>query len=127
MNLSGSSAITARLQAVLTAALGARDTIAVSAARSALAAIGNAEAIAAPAEKTAQASSQHFAGAAAGLRAADVPRRVLTHVQIEQIVMAEIAERRDAARLYEEAQRRQQAERLRREADVLSAVLAESD
>ena len=82
----------AALTAALTGALSARDMIAAAAIRSALAAIGNAEAVQprpkpGPATGTAPAQegthrtpvgSEHIAGAAAGLGAAEAARRQLT-------------------------------------------------
>jgi hypothetical protein len=70
----GNEAIRDRLQRALRAALRARDRAATSALRSALAAIGNASAV--PKEPApAVAGGPHFAGAAAGLGAGEVPRR----------------------------------------------------
>ncbi len=119
----GSEAIRDRLQQALRAALRARDRAATSALRSALAAIDNASA--APAEPApAVAGSPHFAGAAAGLGAGEVPRRGLTPGEAEQIVRAEIAEREAAAAGYERAGHCEQASRLRQEASVLASALA---
>jgi hypothetical protein len=60
-----------------------------------------------------------------GVGAAEVERRVLTEAQVEHIVRAEMAEREAAARDYDRAGRPEHAERLRYEAGVLSAHLAE--
>jgi uncharacterized protein YqeY len=123
----------ARLRLALTEALRARDMVAVSALRSALGAIGNAEAVepgaAAPAGlgRPADPGSPQVAGAVAGLGAAEVARRSLSAAQIEQIVRAEAAEREDAARGYERAGRADPADRLRREAQLLLAVLVDDD
>ena len=121
------SALVARLRTALTAALGSRDRAAAAAVRSALAAVSNAEAVD-PVTKVrpvaaAAAASEHFAGARSGLGAGDVPRRQLTAADITQIVLAEIAERQSAASEYERLGHDGQAERLRREADILAAVL----
>jgi len=96
--------------------------IAVSALRSALSAIANAEAtpVAAPQATTA---SPHFAGSAAGLGAAEAPRRRLSRAQIDEIVRAEISERRSAAHAYDQAGHADRAARLRSEAQVLSAAV----
>ncbi len=125
--------LTARLRQALAEALRAQDMVAVSALRSALGAIGNAEAVepgaAAPAAlgRPADPGSPHVAGAVAGLGAAEVPRRSLSAAQIEQIVRAEATEREDAARGYERAGRADRADRLRREAQLLLAVLMDDD
>ena len=57
----------ARLRQDLTAAMKARDAVAVTALRSAIAAIDNAEAVEVPGEPTAPVGSEHFAGAVPGL------------------------------------------------------------
>jgi hypothetical protein len=119
----------ARLRLALAEALRARDTIAISALRSALGAIGNAEAVGpgAPAPagfgSPAGPGSPHVAGAAAGVGAAEVARRTLTVADIEQIVRAEAAEREHAAHDYERGGHPDRAGRLRREAQVLRSVL----
>jgi uncharacterized protein len=109
------------LRRALTAALKARDTAAVAALRSALAAIENAGAVDpmhAPA-----ASSGPIAGAVAGLGAAEVARRALTPTEIRALVEAEVEQRRTAAREYADLGRPDHAERLQAEADVLAAHL----
>jgi uncharacterized protein YqeY len=116
--------IQARLQRALQAALQARDPAAVSALRSARAAIGNAEAVAAPPGSPALGGNRHFARAAEGLGAAEAPRRVVTGAEAQQIIGAEIAERREAADLYERAGHADRAARLRGEASALMAVLS---
>lgn len=65
------------------------------------------------------------AGAVVGLGAAEVERRTLTSAQMEAIVRWEVAERQTAARAYERAGRSGHAERLRAEAEVLSAYLGD--
>ena len=95
----GDEAIRDRLQRALREALRARDKIAVSALRSALAALDNATAVS-PGPVRAAASGPHFAGAAAGLGAGEVPPRGLTAGEAEQIVRAETAERAAAAAGY---------------------------
>ncbi len=95
--------------------------VAASALRSALAAIGNAEAVL-PRPGPGPAGSAHVAGAVEGLGAGEAERRVLTEADLGEIVQAEITERRAAAGQYEQAGRSDRAERLRREADVLAAV-----
>jgi uncharacterized protein YqeY len=111
-----------RLQHALGAALKQRDSAAVSALRSALAAISNAEAL--PASPTPRGrAGQYVAGAVAGVGAAEASRRTLTEAEITSIVATEIAERRAAAAQYEQAGHADRADRLRQEADVLAAVV----
>ncbi len=104
-----------------------RDTVAVAALRSALAEIANAEAVdlagtATPARAMASAS-EHVAGAAVGLGAAEVERRVLTEAETIAIVVADAAERERAADEYDRAGRAADAARLRAEAAVLRSVV----
>ena len=93
----------ARLRLALAEALRARDMIAVSALRSALGAIGNAEAVEPGAATPAGPGSPHVAGAVAGLGSAEAERRRLSAAEIEQIVRGEAGEREGAARDYERA------------------------
>jgi uncharacterized protein YqeY len=58
-----------------------------------------------------------------GAAAVESSRRSLSEAQVEQIVRAEVAERRAAARAYEQAGQPGRAERLRAEADVLGSHL----
>jgi uncharacterized protein len=112
-----------RLQAALRVALKQRDTAAVSVLRSALAAIANAEALPAPAPGGG-AVGRYVAGSMTGLGAAEASRRVLTEAEIDGLVAAEVAERRAAAARYEQTGHADRADRLRREADALAAVLS---
>jgi uncharacterized protein len=96
--------------------------VAVSAVRSALAALGNAQAVPAP-PATGASDSPHFAGAAAGLGAGEAERRRLGEAEARDIVRAEVAERQAAAREYDRRGLTDQAARLRREATVLAAGL----
>jgi uncharacterized protein YqeY len=118
--------VTARLRTALTQALSSRDLIAAAAIRSALSAIGNAEAVPPPAgSASGQTSSQYIAGATAGLGAAEAARRELAEADIAAIVTAEINDRRHAADEYDGLGRADQSARLRLEADILAGVLAE--
>ena len=118
----GNEAIRDRLHQALRDAMRARDSIAASALRSALAALDNTGAV--PRNPApAAASGPHFAGAAAGLGAGEVPRRGLAAGEAEQIVRAEIAEREAAAAGYEGAGHGEQAHRLRQEARILASAL----
>lgn len=106
-----------RLRAALKDAMRSRDAVATAALRSALAAIGNATAVpSVPLD--ASAGSEHVAGAAVGLGAAEVPRRSLTEHDVAAIVRTEIDERLAAAEQVPAS-----AERLRAEAAVLTAHL----
>jgi uncharacterized protein YqeY len=116
-----------RLQLALREALRARDTIAVSALRTALSAIDNASAVPVEATPAAGTGGPHFAGAVSGLGAAEAERRILTEPEVEQIVRTEVAERQAAAHSYDQAGRPDQAERLRREASVLMSVIDRSE
>jgi uncharacterized protein len=63
------------------------------------------------------------AGSVAGLGAGEASRPVRTDAEIAAIVSTEIAERRAAAGRYERAGHADRADRLRREADALAAVV----
>ncbi|WP_261567537.1 hypothetical protein [Frankia gtarii] len=93
-----------------------RDSVAVAALRSALAAMDNAEAVEVP----------RFSGAEAplrGLGAGDVARRHLSAQEMDDIVRAELSERLEAAATYDRSGQQTHAERLRREGDVIAAHL----
>lgn len=103
-----------------------REVVAVSALRSALAAIDNAEAVDASQAPPPAIVESDIAGSAGGLWAAEVERRSLTDAQVEEIVRAEVAERLAAAHHYERLGQGDHAERLRGEADVLSRHLPDT-
>lgn len=117
------SLVRQRLQLALREALKTRDTVAVSALRSALAAIDNAGAAPARPVPAAGASSAHVAGATVGIGAGEAERRRLTEADIEEIVRAEVAERQAAIQDYDRLGHADQAERLRREARILLSVI----
>ena len=119
------SEVEGRLRAALLEAIGTRDLVAAFALRSALSAIGNAGAFRAESTRP-HATSAHVAGGVAGPGAAEVPRRHLAPADISDIVRAEAAERCSAARQCEHAGHPDRAERLRREASILLAVLGET-
>jgi len=116
-----------RLRLALRAALAARDMVAVSALRSALAAIGSAEAVDPGPAVAVTGDNPHVAGAVAGAGAGEAPRRSLSAAEIDQILRAEISERQAAAREYEHLGRAGQARRLRNEARVLLSALVGGD
>lgn len=111
-----------RLRGALRGALSSRDAIAAAAIRSALSAIANAEAVSPPDVRRVPASSEHFAGAAAGVGAAEAARRRLTDSDVAAILDTEIADRRAAANQYDHLGRPDQARRLRQEATVLADI-----
>jgi uncharacterized protein len=134
----GGGDVRARLQLALRAAMKARDTVAVSALRSTLAAIANAEAVPLPAALTTSGPTvpatppptasatdvhQYVAGSTAGLAAAEADRREVTEEDAAGIVQVEVAERQAAAREYQAAGHADRAERLLHEAQVIQSVL----
>src|SRR5258707_4282256 len=107
-----------RLSAALSDALRRKDTVAVSAFRSVLSAIGNAEAVSAPSAAPGAGSSP-IAGAVEGLGVAETRRRSLSTADVDQIVRQEINERLLAADDYDRRGHSDRAQRLRSEASVL--------
>ncbi len=105
-----------RLQACLTTAMKARDTRAVAAYRSALAAIANAEAL--PVDQAPGAGAIELSAVGVGVN--DAPRRALTAADMRVIVESEIAERRAMLPLVDDAR----SADLRTEIDALVEVLA---
>ena len=113
----------ASLRDDLKAALKAHDRVAITALRSALAAIDNAEAVPADHPLDSVTGNEHVAGSASGLGAAEAERRHLTEADLRSIVENEVRERSVAARKYEQFGRNDLAEGLRAEAQVLSRYL----
>lgn len=110
----------------LVAALKSRDAAAISAIRSALAAIDNAEAPPARQDDGANvrtASGEYFAGAAVGVGAAETEPVELGGAELRGIVRSEIDERTAAAADYDGLGRPDAAERCRAEARVLGRFL----
>ncbi len=98
-----------------------RNTTCVSALRSALSAIDNAET---PDNARVDApSSGTIAGGVAGLGAAEVARRELSDAQIRELLNAEIDERLTAARAFTAEGHTERAATLRSEAAVLGDLL----
>jgi uncharacterized protein len=113
-----------RLRDALGPAIKGRDRVAVGALRSALAAIENAEAV----DRDPSADRGLGIGQIpVGVGAAEVARRELTELDVVRIVRNEVSEREAAARGHELADRLSHAEQLRREIDVLSAYLDDSE
>lgn len=130
--------VRARLRLALTDALRARDIIAVSALRSALSAIGNAEAVdaeavdpggaAAPGAAPAHApGSPYVAGRGRGSGRHGGAAAQPEHGRDRADRAGEAGERQRTAREYERAGHAGQADRLRREARVLMSVVAGGD
>jgi uncharacterized protein YqeY len=116
--------VQSRLSRALRDALRGRDQAAISALRSALAAIANAEAVDPAGRPAAATGSAHFAGAAAGPGATEAARKELTETAVQDIVRAEIADRQTAIGQYRRGGHAERADRLRAEITVLEAVLA---
>jgi uncharacterized protein len=111
------------LRAALLTARKDRDTTRVSALRSALSAIDNAET---PDNARLEAtSSGTIANAVVGLGAAEVARRELTDAQIRELMRAEIAERLTAAKDFTAGGHTERAASLEAEAAVLSGLLGD--
>lgn len=85
--------LTTSLNAALPAAMKARDRVAVSALRSALARISNAEAVSIDTMPSAGAIGE----GSVGLGAADAPRRELAESEVRALVEAEVTEHEQAA------------------------------
>jgi uncharacterized protein YqeY len=115
--------VRSRFRHALGTAMKARDTVAVAALRSALAAIDNAEA--ADCSDAPSIERGTIAGGVAGLGAGEVARRVLTDREVTEIVLAQVAEWRATAAEYERAGRDDPANRLRVEAAILGDFLAD--
>jgi uncharacterized protein YqeY len=109
----------------LTAALKARDRVAVAALRSAIAALENAEAVPTDQATDTTAGNEHVAGAPVGLGVTEADRQDLTESDVRAILAAEVRDRTTAADEYDGLGRPDQAARLRAEAEVLSRYLAE--
>jgi uncharacterized protein YqeY len=114
------------LRLALREALKARDMIAVSALRSALASIDNASAVPGQPPPAAGGGSVHVAGTVRGVGAGEAERRQFSDAELEEIVRAEITERQAAARAYTRSGHADQAGRLGREARVLMSALDEA-
>ena len=117
-------ALRARLRADLVAAMKARDPDAVSALRSAIAAIENAEAIDVAPGRGLTGGGQHVAGAGAGVGSTEARRRDLAVPDVLAILAAQRADAIAAAAHYEELGEAEAAARLRRHVSVLAAYLA---
>jgi hypothetical protein len=111
------------LDAELASALRGRDRAVISALRSALSALANAEAIPAPAPMDTRAGTPQFAGAVPGLGAGEAPRIALSEEQQREIVAREAAELASHAERLVRLCRRDEADGARRGARVLTRAL----
>jgi hypothetical protein len=111
------------LRRALTTAMKARDRAAITALRSALAAIDNAEAVDVEHLSSSVTGNEHVVGAAVGLGAAEVERRQLTEADVRAIVENEARDRLAAADEYERLGRLDLAGDLRAGAAVLERQL----
>lgn len=116
------------LRARLRAALGAKDKSALTVLRETLAAIDNAEAPPVrDAPSSASSDSGPFAGSAGNVGAGEIERLSLSPEAVISIVEREIRERREAVAEYLRLGRRDEADTLSSQADVLADVLAEAN
>lgn len=106
------------LRTDLVTAMKARRPEVVSALRTALAAVDNAEAVAVP-DASVESASEHVAGARVGVGAAETERRTLSVDEVRSLLRAQVQERITEAERYDSHGRSEAAERLRREADAL--------
>jgi hypothetical protein len=110
----------------LVVALKARDTETVTALRTAIAAIDNAEAVDTSALPV-SAPGGPVAGATPGLGSSEVARRVLAFSDMRSVVSEVITEYLGEAERYESAGHGESAEVLRRQADALRGYSGDSD
>lgn len=108
----------AALRADLVRAMKAKETAAVRALRSALAALDNAEAVTI-ADDGPAAASEHVAGGQVGLGVGEIARKELTAAEVQQMLRAEIDERLAAAKQYSSLGQSEEAHRLRAEVAAL--------
>ena len=115
----------AALRRGLTAALKTRDSDALAALRTALAAIDNAEAVPAPATNS-PITSAHVAGSRGGVGSTEAVRRQLSASELHAILRSQIDEHSREAGRYEALGHAAAAERLRRQASTLATYLADA-
>ncbi|MER7976594.1 hypothetical protein [Streptomyces sp. NPDC095817] len=116
-------ALRSLLRTDLVAAMKARRTEAVSALRTAIAVIDNAEAVDTPAQASVHTVSEHVAGARTGVGSTEAERRVLSLDDVRALLQAQVDDRTGEADRYDTYGQRDAALRLRREADVLRQYL----
>jgi uncharacterized protein YqeY len=106
----------------LIVAIKTRQTDTVTALRTALAAIDNAEAVNSQG-RTKTIASEYIAGASAGVGSTEATRRDLYVDDLHAILREQITERTSAADIYDEHGQTHAADRLRREANVLTKYI----
>jgi uncharacterized protein len=121
----GADALRSALRGALVSAMKARDADAAAALRTAIAAIDNAQAVAAP-DDDPDHGGEHVAGARVGLGAAEAPRRGLSPAEADTVLGAVVAEQDSAAATFEALGRAPDAARLRRQSALLSVYLRRS-
>jgi uncharacterized protein len=122
----GADALRAALRRGLVRAMRARDTDAVAALRTAVAALDNAQAVPVTEPDPARGGA-HVAAARTGLGAAEVPRRSLGPAAADAVLRALVGEQADAAAALEALGRAEAAGRLRGQASLLSGYLRPGD
>lgn len=117
-------AMRAMLRADLVTAMKSRRTEAVSALRTAIAAIDNAQAVEAPdTPAQTQVTSEHVAGARAGVGSTEAARRALSAGEAIALLQAQVEERTAEADRYDAYGQPDAAARIRLEADALRGYL----
>lgn len=111
-------ALRSMLRADLVTAMKSRRPEAVSALRTALAALDNAEAVTLP-DREVEATSEHFAGTRTGVGSTEAERRVLSIAEIHALLTQQTQERIVEAHRYEALGEHGAANRLRIEAEAL--------
>ncbi|MEU3307530.1 hypothetical protein [Nocardiopsis sp. NPDC006832] len=108
----------AELRADLVIAMKARRSEVVSALRTAIAAVDNAEAVEVP-DAPMESVSEHVAGVGVGVGSTETGRRTLSVDEVRSLLRAQVQERINEAERYDSHGRSEAAERLRREAGAL--------
>lgn len=108
------------LRGAMKDAMRRREGEAVAALRETLAAIDNAEAVAPRAVPTA--GDGPIAGAVSGLGAGEVQRRQLSGEEVAAVIARELEERREAVATYEKLGRTEEADRLRKQVQLLESL-----
>ena len=115
------------LHSELAAAIQRRDRPVVTALRTTLSQLANAEAVPAPADLDTSKASPHVAGATHGLGATEAPRATLTDERVRSIVAGERSELLAHAERLTKMCRRDEADGVRRAADTLAGLLAAAE
>jgi uncharacterized protein YqeY len=116
-------ALREQLSAALTRAMKARDQVTVTALRSTLGALANAEAVGVG-TPVPGAGSSDVAGTTQGVGSTEAVRRALAGRETADLVLSEALEREEAAQGYDAAGESARAERLRAEASVIRSFLS---